>query len=85
MSHLHIPFTLNKIITIMIIMSKFLVHLTGLLLVLLEFFFFFKILSIFNTHSRRGEKVLKKKLTMVYIQKGLTLRYTVKTFSTIGN
>ena len=35
------------------------------------FFFLLRILSIFNTHTRRGEKVLKK-LTMVYIQKGLS-------------
>ena len=40
-------------------------------------FFFFRILSIFNTHTRRGEKFLKK-LTVVYIQNGLTFGYTVQ-------
>jgi len=31
--------------------------------------FFFRILSIFNTHTGRGEKILKK-LIVVYIKKG---------------
>ena len=35
------------------------------------FFFFLRILSIFNTHGERGESFLKKS-TVVYIQKGLT-------------
>ena len=40
-------------------------------------FFFFKNTKYFNTHShtRRREMVLKK-LTVMYIQKGLTFGYT---------
>ena len=45
------------------------------------FFFFFRILNIFNTHKGREEKILKK-LTMMYIQNGLTLKYIVQTYST---
>ena len=45
------------------------------------FFFFFRILSIFNTHTgREGEGILKK-LTVVYIQKCLTLEYTTQTLN----
>ena len=40
-------------------------------------FFFFRILSLFNTHTGRGEIVLKK-LIVVYIQNDLTLGYTVQ-------
>jgi len=40
-------------------------------------FFKKKILSIFNTHTGRREKVLKKPIVM-YIQKGLTLGYTAQ-------
>ena len=39
------------------------------------FLFFLKILNIFNTHTGRWKNVLKK-LTVVYIKKSLTLRYT---------
>ena len=46
---------------------------------LVVFFFFFK--SIFNTHTGRGKNVFSKKLTVVYIQKGLTLKYTVQTLN----
>ena len=38
------------------------------------FFFFFRKLSIFNTHMGE-EKIFLKKLTAVYIQKNLTLGY----------
>ena len=44
--------------------------------------FFFRILIILthtHTHGGRGENVLKK-LTMVYIENGLTLEYTTKAF-----
>ena len=42
-----------------------------------SFFFliFFRIVSIFNTHTGRGKNVLKE-LTVMYIQKGLTFGYT---------
>ena len=40
-------------------------------------FFFFRILNIFNTHTGRGKKIIKK-LTVVYIQKSLTLEYTTQ-------
>ena len=44
----------------------------------LTFFFIFRILNILTyTHMGRGENVLKK-LTMVYIQKGLPLGYTTQ-------
>ena len=44
-------------------------------------FFFFRILSILtHTHMERGEIVLKK-LTVVYIQNGITLRYTIQTLN----
>ena len=42
------------------------------------FSFFFRILNILtHTHTKRGEKVLKKP-TIVYIQNGLTLGYTAQ-------
>ena len=42
-------------------------------------FFLLRILSIFNihTHEERGEIFLKK-LTVMYVQKGLTLEYTAQ-------
>ena len=43
----------------------------------LRLYIYFRILSIFNTHMGRGEKVLKKPI-VVYIQKGLTLGYTAQ-------
>ena len=43
------------------------------------YIYILRILSIFNIHTY-GEKVLKK-LTVVYIQKGLTLEYTVQTLN----
>ena len=43
-------------------------------------FFFLKILSIFNIHTGRREKVLKK-LIVIYIQKGLTIGYTAQTLN----
>ena len=42
-----------------------------LLMSYVNFFFFLRILSIFDTHTGRKEKVLKK-LIVVYIQKGLS-------------
>ena len=42
------------------------------------FFFFWRILSIFNTHTGRGGEGFLKKLTVVYIQKCLTLEYTTQ-------
>ena len=42
-----------------------------LLMSYVNFFFFKRILSIFDTHTGRKEKVLKK-LIVVYIQKGLS-------------
>ena len=48
-----------------------------LLFICNNYFFFFRIPSILTyTHKERGKKVLKK-LTVVYIQKGLILGYTV--------
>ena len=44
---------------------------------MLDCSFFLKILNIFNTHMERGENVLKK-LTVLYIQKDLTLKYTAQ-------
>ena len=41
----------------------------------LFFFFFLRILSILTNKRGEGEKVLKK-LTVVYIQKGLTYTHT---------
>ena len=41
------------------------------------FFFFFRMLNIFNTHMRSEGKCFLKKLTIVYIQKGLNLEYTI--------
>ena len=41
------------------------------------FFIFFRILNIFNTHTGRGKKIIKK-LTVMYIQKCLTLEYTAQ-------
>ena len=35
------------------------------------FFFFFRILNIFNTHTRGDERRFLKKFTVVYIQKSL--------------
>ena len=49
------------------------------LIITFFFFFFLRILSIL-THMRREEKVLKK-LTVVYIQKDLTLGYTTPTLN----
>ena len=47
----------------------------------LGFFFFFRILSILtHTHGERGKCFLKK-LTEVYIQNGLTLKYTTQTLN----
>ena len=43
------------------------------------YLYILRILNIFNIHTYR-EKVLKK-LTVVYIQKGLTLEYTVQTLN----
>ena len=43
------------------------------------YIYILRILSIFNIHTY-GEKILKK-LTVVYIQKGLTLEYTVQTLN----
>jgi len=43
----------------------------------LKLFFFFRILSIFNTHTGREEKFFLNKLTVVYIQNDLTLGYTL--------
>ena len=42
------------------------------------FFFFFRVLSIFNTHTGRGGEGFLKKFTVVYIQKYLTLEYTTQ-------
>ena len=51
-------------------------------LVVLVFFFFFRIRNIFNTYKRGGEKIFfPKKLTVMYIQNGLTLGYTVHALS----
>ena len=46
------------------------------------FFYFFLIFRILNilTHMGRGENILKK-LTVIYIQKGLTLEYTAQTLN----
>ena len=43
-----------------------------------SFYLFFLILSIFNTHTHEetGECFFLKKLTVVYIQNGLTFGYT---------
>ena len=43
-------------------------------------FFLLRILSI-NTHTGRGEKVFIKKITVMYIQKGLTLGNTAQTLN----
>ena len=42
----------------------------------IELIFFFRILNIFNTYTWREGRRFLKKLTVVYIQKGLTLEYT---------
>ena len=39
-------------------------------------FFAYITYKFFNTHTRRG-KIFLKKLTVVYIKKGLTLGYTI--------
>ena len=44
-------------------------------------FFLLRILNIFNTHTGREEKIFLKKLTVVYIQKGLTFGYTAQTLN----
>ena len=44
------------------------------------YYYFLRILNIFNTHTGRGKKILKK-LTVVYIQKGLILEYTAQTLN----
>ena len=44
------------------------------------FFLLFENIKYFLTHTERGEKILKE-LTVVYIQKSLTLGYTAHTFN----
>ena len=48
------------------------------------YFFYLENTKSFNTHTHKGrEKKVLKKLTVIYIQKGLTLRYTTQWLYTI--
>ena len=67
-----------------VVLTSFKLLITFLDYYLSILFFFLRILNIFNTHGKRGESFLKK-LTMVYIQKGLTFGYTVQALNLLNS
>ena len=57
----------------------------NILYYILYIYIYLRIFSIYNTHTLGEGRRFLKKFTMVYIQNGLTLRYTAQTLNLLYN